>query len=135
MLDYSDLYNAMSTTSTIAKNANTYHIVGLVLGIMAAVLGYFLFVKPEKKYDSKFINWARSFLNFSTDTVEGLLKMLYMLAAVYSLVTTINWISVDFLKFLENLVLYQVLIRVAFELLMVPVRILKQTKEINKKLK
>lgn len=134
-MDFSDLYGAMTTTASYAKNAQTYHIVGIVLGIMTAVLAYFLFVKDNKKYASKFVNWLRSFLNFNTDTVEALLKMLYMFTAVYLLVTSFNWISVDFLQFLENLVLYQVLARVGFELAMVPVRILKETKEINKKMK
>jgi hypothetical protein len=58
-----------------------------------------------------------------------------MFVAVYFLVTTINYINIDFLMFLENLVLYQVLARVGFELAMVSVRILKETKEINKKMK
>ena len=134
-MDFSDLYGAMTTTAKVANSANTYHIVGLVLGIMTAVLAYFLFVKDTKKYPSKFVNWLRDFLNFNTNSIEALLKMLYMFVAVYFLVTTINYINIDFLMFLENLVLYQVLARVGFELAMVSVRILKETKEINKKMK
>lgn len=132
---YNDTANTLNNTVSMIGNMQTYNIVGLVIGIMASILIYFLFINVDKKYDSKFINSAKKFLNFETNTIEPLLIISYIYAAVYFFIVSINLINVDFLSFIQTLLISQVLIRIIFEIAMLSVRIYKNTSEINKKMK
>lgn len=132
---YNDTANTLNNTVSMIGNMQTYNIVGLVIGIMASILIYFLFINVDKKYDSKFIKSAKKFLNFETNTIEPLLIISYIYAAVYFFIVSINLINVDFLSFIQTLLISQVLIRIIFEIAMLSVRIYKNTSEINKKMK
>jgi len=114
---------------------DTWATVALVLAIVAGVLGYFMFVKPEKKYPNKFVNWLRNYLNFQEMLIEVILKMTYIFFTVYIILTSFELISVKFLLFLEYLVINLVVIRIVYEIAMLLVGIWKNTKEINKKIK
>ena len=106
-----------------------------LLSIIGAILAYFMFVKPEKNYPNKFVNWLRSFLNFNEMLIEPILKVTYMFFAIFITLGSFSIISYNFLAFLLTLVLGNLLIRVVYEASMMMVGIWKNTKEINKKLK
>ena len=109
--------------------------VAFVLAILAAVGGYFFFVKPERKYPNKFVNWLREFLNFNEMLIEPILKVTYIFATVYVILSSFSLISYSFVSFLEYLILSVLMIRVAYEGIMILIGIWKNTKEINKKMK
>ena len=109
--------------------------VAFVLAILAAVGGYFFFVKPERKYPNKIVTWLRSFLNFDEMLIEPILKITYIFVTVYVVLTSFSLISFSFLAFVEYLLLGVLLIRVSYEGLMILIGIWKNTKEINKKMK
>ena len=116
-------------------SANAWTIAALIIAICGAVIGYFLFIKPDKKYPNNFVNWLRSFLNFNEMLIEPILKVTYMFMAVFITLSSFNLISVNFLSFLLVLVLGNLLIRVVYEASMMMVAIWKNTKEINNKMK
>ena len=118
-----------------SSDAGVWTIIAFVLAIIGAVLAYFLFVKPEKKYPQKFVNWLRSFLNFNEMLIEPILKVTYIFLAIFITLTSFNYISYSFLTFLLTLVLGNLVIRVIYEGFMMMVGIWKNTKEINKKMK
>ena len=118
-----------------STSTGVWTIVAFVLAIIGAVLAYFLFVKPEKEYPQKFVNWLRSFLNFNEMLIEPILKVTYIFLALFVTLTSFNYISVNFLAFLLTLVLGNLAIRVVYEASMMMVGIWKNTKEINKKMK
>ena len=123
------------TVASIDSGAGVWTIIAFVLAIVGAVIAYFLFVKPEKKYPQKFVNWLRSFLNFNEMLIEPILKVTYIFLALFVTLTSFNYISVNFLAFLLTLVLGNLAIRVVYEASMMMVGIWKNTKEINKKMK
>ena len=118
-----------------SSDAGVWTIVAFVLAIIGSILAYFLFVKPEKKYPQKFVNWLRSFLNFNEMLIEPILKVTYIFLAIFITLTSFNYISYSFLTFLLTLILGNLAVRVAYEFLMITIGIWKNTKEINKKMK
>ena len=116
-------------------SAGIWSIVSLILAIVGAIIAYFLFVKPEKKYPSKFVNWLRSFLNFNEMLIEPILKVTYMFFAIFITLGSFSLIGYDFLTFLLTLVLGNLFARIIYEFMMITVGIWKNTKEINKKMK
>lgn len=130
-------YGTLDGLKIVSANngAGVWTIVAFVLAIIGAIIAYFLFVKPEKKYPQKFVNWLRSFLNFNEMLIEPILKVTYIFLALFVTLTSFNYIGSNFLMFLVALVIGNLLIRVAYEASMMMVGIWKNTKEINKKMK
>ena len=126
------LNDLMSSSST---SFGVWAIVSLVLAIVGAILGYFMFVKPEKKYPNKFVNWLRSFLNFNEMLIEPILKVTYMFIAIFITLGSFELIGSSFVGFLLTLIFGNLIMRVIYEASMMMVSIWKNTKEINNKLK
>ena len=110
-------------------------IVAFVIAIIGAILAYFMFVKPEKKYPNKFVNWLRSFLKFDEMLIEPILKITYIFSMLFITLGSFALISTSFLSFLLTLILGNIAIRVIYEASMIMIGIWKNTKEINKKMK
>ena len=125
------LNDLMSSSST---SFGVWAIVSLVLAIVGAILGYFMFVKPEKKYPNKFVNWLRSFLNFNEMLIEPILKVTYMFIAIFITLGSFELIGSSFVGFLLTLIFGNLIMRVIYEASMMMVSIWKNTKEINNKL-
>ena len=119
----------------LSSGDNVWSIIALVLAICGAIVGYFMFCKPEKTYPSKFVNWLRSFLNFNEMLIEPILKITYIFLALLITLTSFNVISYSFPFFLLYLILGNLVVRVIYEASMMMVSIWKNTKEINKKMK
>ena len=120
---------------TSVSTGSAWSIVSLVLGIVGALLGYFMFLKPKKEYPNKFISWAKKFLNFDEMLIEAILKISYMFLAIFITLSSFDLIRYDFLLFVLTLVLGNVTLRVAYEGMMLLIGIWKNTKEINAKTK
>ncbi len=121
--------------SFAAIGSDVWITVAFVLAILAAVGGYFFFLKPEKNYPNKFVNWLRSFLNFNEMLIEPILKITYIFATVYVVLTSFSLIKYSFVSFIEYLLISVLMIRVTYEGIMILIGIWKNTKEINKKVK
>ena len=118
-----------------SSSTGVWTIVAFILAIVGAIIGYFLFVKPEKKYPNKFVTWLRSFLNFNEMLIEPILKVTYMFLALFITLGSFELIGTSFLAFVLTLILGNLLIRVIYEASMMMVGIWKNTKEINRKMK
>lgn len=123
-----------SSYGLLESGSNVWSIIALVLAIVGAFLAYFLFVKPEKQYPQKFVNWLRSFLNFNEMLIEPILKVTYIFLAIFITLISFNFISVSFPYFLLFLIGGNLMARVCYEAAMMMVGIWKNTKEINKKM-
>ena len=118
-----------------SSGSEVWTIIALVVAICGAIVGYFLFMKPEKNYPNKFVNWFRGFLNFQEMLIEPILKVTYAFMLIFITLTSFNLISYSFPAFLLYLIGFNLLIRVVYEASMMMVGIWKNTKEINKKMK
>lgn len=133
--NYNDLENMLGGVSNQSSGAASWTIIAFILAIVGGILAYFLFVKQDKKLDNKFLVWLKNFLEFKEILIEPILKVTYIIFAIYITLTSFNLIGTSFVAFLATLLLGNVLLRVVYESLLMFVMIWKNTKEINSKLK
>ena len=115
--------------------AAVWTIVSLVLALVGGIVIYFLFFKPDKKMPNKYLEWLKEFFNFKTMLIEDIVKISYLVLAIFITLVSFELITESFVAFLLTLILGNLLLRVAFELSLVAIMIWKNTNEINKKLK
>ncbi len=111
-------------------------VVTVMLFIFAVVLGviaYYGFVKRKGKLQSEFFTKLKAFLNFDTMIIEGLLKVTYIILAIFVTLFSFQIIPINFFEFLFVLIFGNILVRVAYETSMVVLLIWRNTSEINKK--
>ena len=110
-------------------------IVSVILAIIGGIVLYFTFLskKNEGKFTG-FLGWLYDFLTFKKMMIENVLKILYIIVALFVTLSSFGLMSISFLAFLLTLVIGNVLTRVIYELLLVKLVICKNTTDINKKL-
>ena len=123
-----------STMNSVASSA-IWIIVSLVLAIVGGIVLYFTFLKKdnEGKYTG-FLGWMYDFLTFKKLTIENVLKILYLIFAIFVTLSSFATISTSFIVFLVYLVAGNLVVRIAYELILVRLIICRNTTEINKKL-
>lgn len=135
------MYNSYGVSSTILDSSpkfvasGIWTIVSVILAIIGGIVLYFTFLskKNEGKFTG-FLGWLYYFLTFKKMMIENVLKILYIIVALFVTLSSFGLISISFLAFLLTLVIGNVLTRVIYELLLVKLVICKNTTEINKKL-
>lgn len=132
------------STSLYARNASSMNsfassavwiIISMVLAVVGGIVLYFTFLKKdnEGKYTG-FWGWMYDFLTFKKLTIESVLKILYLICALFITLSSFTMISASFLAFLVYLVVGNLAARIAYELILVRLIICRNTTEINKKL-
>ena len=135
------MYNSYGVSPTILDSSpkfaasGIWTIVSVILAIIGGIVLYFTFLskKNEGKFTG-FLGWLYDFLTFKKMMIENVLKILYIIVALFVTLSSFGLISISFLAFLLTLVIGIVLTRVIYELLLVKLVICKNTTEINKKL-
>lgn len=110
-------------------------IVSLVLAIVGGIVLYFTFLakKNETKYTG-FLGWMYDFLTFKKMVIENILKILYLVVAIFITLSSFALISASFLAFIVFLVVGNLIARISYELFLVLLVICRNTTDINKKL-
>ena len=127
--------NSITTNVNLVDNMAIWIIVSLVLAIIGGVTAYFLFVKSNKKIENKKLEWLKNFLNFKKMLIEDLLKISYLILAIFITLYSFALIAVNFFAFILVLTLGNLMLRLVYEASLVLIMIWKNTNEINKKLK
>lgn len=135
------MYNSYGVSPTILDSSpkfvasGIWTIVSVILAIIGGIVLYFTFLskKNEGKFTG-FLGWLYDFLTFKKMMIENVLKILYIIVALFVTLSSFGLIPISFLAFLLTLVIGNVLTRVIYELLLVKLVICKNTTEINKKL-
>lgn len=135
------MYNSYGVSPTILDSSpkfvasGIWTIVSVILAIIGGIVLYFTFLskKNEGKFTG-FLGWLYDFLTFKKKMIENVLKILYIIVALFVTLSSFGLMSISFLAFLLTLVIGNVLTRVIYELLLVKLVICKNTTEINKKL-
>ena len=117
--------NTMGPTFT---GSAVWTIIAFILAVVGGFLAYYLFVKNTKKIDNKF-------LNFKEMLIEPILKVSYIILAIFITLYSFNMIGVSFISFLLTLVLGNIVLRLIYEWCLVLIMIWKNTTEINDKTK
>ena len=131
-----DVYDAMDGGFGQTSNSLTWMIIALILAIAGGILVYFLFLKKdnENKFTG-FLKYLYEFLSFKKMWLESILKISYLILAIYISLMSFELIGTSFLGFILTLVFGNIVLRVVYELLLLLLTICRNTTEINKKLK
>ena len=133
---YSSYYskNLLSSSNSLAS-ASVWIIVSIILAIIGGILIYFLFLskKNEGKFNG-FVGWLYDFLSFKKMFMEALLKITYLIVAIYITLSSFAFISTSFVLFLAMLIIGNVVARLVYEFSLLLLVICRNTTEINKKL-
>ena len=108
---------------------STWLTIATFIALALAIVGYILFVRPNRNYNNKFVAWVRRFLNFDELVIEPLVKILYIFVTLFVILSSFSYISVSFWTFLTYLVGGIVAARLVYEIVMVIVGIYKNTKK------
>lgn len=135
MFNYDYGYSSASTLATVGILA----VIFLVAALAGGVVLYFLVFgkKQDGKYKG-FMKWLYDFVHFRVLTVEAIVKILYLVSAIAVTLTS-------FLQFANGLIglllcplqiiLGNIVVRVAYEFAIMLILLVRNTNEINAKLK
>ncbi len=137
--DYASSYsgNAMQTASNMA-GAMIWVAIASLLALIGGIVVYYVFVKPEKEITSEFLKKLREFLRFKTMLIEGILKVFYVIAAIFTTLSAFAWFAIGFLGvfiFLAQITIGNIVVRIMYESMLLKIMIWKNTKEIEAKMK
>lgn len=132
---YSSSYSRSLLSSSDAVNSSIWLIVSIILAVVGGILIYFLFLskKNEGKFKG-FVGWLYDFLSFKKMFMEALLKITYLIVALYITLSSFALIGVNFWAFLGTLIIENVVARLIYEFSLLLLVICRNTTEINKKL-
>ena len=119
----------------IDESSVIWTVVSLVLGIVGGLAVYFLFLKKENEgqYEG-FLGWLYEFLNFKKLTIEAILKITYLMLAIFITLLSFASLSDSFISFLLILVLGNLILRIIYEMALITIMIFRNTSDINNKL-
>lgn len=128
--------SSASRSLNSAAGSAVWMIVSIILAIIGGFLIYFLFLnkKNEGKFNG-FLGWLYDFLSFKKMFLETLLKITYLILALYITLSSFALIGFNFLAFLLTLVLGNLVLRVAYEFSLILLVICRNTTEIAKNMK
>ncbi len=131
MFSSSKAYSSASLDSAIGSSV--WIIVSLILAIVGGILVYFLFLskKNEGKFTG-FLGWLYEFLSFKKMFLEVLLKVTYLIFAIYITLSSFAFIGTNFLLFLSTLLLGNIFVRVLYEFSLILLVICRNTSDIAK---
>ncbi len=133
------MFNTRSyTTSTLnsAVGNSIWIVVSFILAIIGGFLVYFLFLnrKNEIKFTG-FFGWLYDFLSFKKMFLESLLKITYLVFAIYITLMSFPIIGSNFFEFLTFLLLGNIIVRIVYEFFLILLVICRNTTEIAKNTK
>ena len=131
-----DMYDTIDKGFSQTESSLTWMVIALLLAVIGGILIYFLFLKKENenKYTG-FVKYLYKFLSFKKMWLETILKVSYLILAIYITLTSFELIGTSFMAFVLTLVFGNIILRVIYELSLVLLTICRNTTEINKKLK
>lgn len=140
MVDSSPLYTTTTNSydwisPTMFGGNSTWAIIAAFIALFGGILLYYLFVRSDKEPKGKFAKWLKDFLSFKTLWIEALLKICYYIATIFTILISFTLIGTDIASFFIVLIVGPVIIRLAYELIMMIIMICRNTADIAKNTK
>ena len=134
------MFNNNLYSYSYGTNNNLGPVIWMVISAVLAIIGgiclYFtVFGKANENKYTGFMKWLYDFVTFKKMMLETLLRVLYIIVAIYITLSSFALISTSFISFLAMLVLGNLAARITFEFSLVLLTICKNTTEINSKMK
>lgn len=133
MYGSSSIYS--STASAAVGNA-VWLIVSLIIAVVGGILIYFLFLsrKNEGKFTG-FVAWLYDVLSFKKMFLETLLKITYLVLAIYITLSSFAMIGSNFIGFLLTLLVGNLVVRIIYEFSLILLIICRNTTDIARNTK
>ena len=127
-------YGMMAPVASAGSSA--WGIIALVLAVVGGFVTYFVFLpaQNEKKFTG-FTKWLYDFLSFKTLSLEAILKVCYLILAIFTTLSAFGFIGTSALLFFGTLIVGNLVLRIVFEASLMLIMIYRNTKEINEKTK
>ncbi len=124
-------------TQIVSSNtdASIWLIVSLLVAICGGIVLYFTFLNPNNA--KNYTGWTKKiydFLSFTTLSLEAILKICYLILAIYITITSFSVISTSFIAFLLYLIIGNVIIRLIFEGALLILMLYRKVSDISEKL-
>lgn len=132
MYDYGYDYGSQITNSI--DGFLIWTIISVVIAIAGGIAIYFTFLKSTKKLDA-FLSKLRDFLNFKTLLIEEIIKISYLILAMFITLYSFGFIGTNVATFFSILIVGNIVLRITYELSILIIKICRNTTEINNKLK
>lgn len=128
------MYSTMGMTSVQSNGA--WGIISLVLAVVGGIVAYVMFLAPknEKKFTG-FVKWLYDFLSFKFLTIEVILKVCYIILAIYTTLSAFGFIGTSAILFFGTLIVGNLVLRLTFEGALLLIMMYKNTKEIRDSIK
>lgn len=139
---YNSLYNTPSYTSTtssslISDGAAIWLLIAAILAVVGGILVYTMFL--SKKNDNKLKGFKKrlyDFLKFDVLTIEVILKVTYLIAAIFVSLASFSYLGSDaWYMFFVQIVFGNIALRLCYELILITVLLWRNTEDIKKSLK
>jgi hypothetical protein len=126
-----------SATSRSNTGILIWTIIAIILAIIGGILVYTLFLskKNEGKFKG-FLGWLYGFLKFKTMSIEIILKICYLITAIFITLWSFTWLATGstFWMFFVFIIFGNIGARVGYELSLMLVMIWRNTEEIRNNL-
>ena len=119
---------------TSSEELGLWVVISFVVAVIGGIILYFTFLSKdnENAFDG-FKKKLYNFLNFKTLTIEALLKICYLITALFITITSFGLIATSFLGFILFLILGNLMVRVMYEFALLVILIYRNVKELNEK--
>lgn len=134
--DYGALDYGYSSPSLFSSESSVWIIISIVVAIVGGICLYFTVFsdKNEGKYTG-FMEKLYEFVKFKKMYITTILKVSYLIIAIYLTLSSFALISTSFLLFLLTLIGGNLLLRIIYEFSLVLLSIQENVSAINKKIK
>ena len=132
MYDASDIYYYGASPSAL-EGAGVWMIIAGILAVIGGILIYFLFTRSKNDPKGKFTKWLKDFLNFKIMWLEPILKTVYYIATIFTVLFSFSFLALGgtgVLLFFMCLIGGPILIRLTYEMTMMFIMIWRNTRDI-----
>lgn len=116
-------------------NISVWGLIAFIIAIIGGIVLYFLFINDKKTEKNKYLQEIKEFFGFKKMLIEDLLKIIYLILAIFITLYSFELIRESFIAFIFTLLIGNLVLRLIFESILVNIMIWKNTNEINKKMK
>ena len=127
------MFLSSSANSDMSNGAAIWIIVSMVLAFIGGIVAYILFVKKRNTFIG-FLGWLHKFLNFRVLIIEDIIKILYIIIAIFITLASFALIGANVLLFFSLLIFGNLGLRILYEMSILIIKICQNTSEINSKL-
>lgn len=131
MFEFDGLYQPEVSGGNLVWN-----IISIVVAIIGGITLYFIFT--NKEFSGKFkgnVKKLVEYLTFERNILLPILKVTYLIFAIYITLSSFGMLTFSFLAFLLCLVLGNLLLRVGYEMSLLVIGLAHDVKEIKKDIK